>query len=73
MAARIAAHCGIAFEPGMVDISRSTGSMATPSATVARQGFRKDRGRAWQPYAQHLGTLLSTLAPAYGGNPPHAG
>ena len=72
MAVRIAEHCGIAFEPGMVDISRSTGSMATPSATVARQGFRKDRGRAWQPYEQHLHTLLTTLAPAYDGKPPRA-
>lgn len=72
MAARVAAHCGIEFEAGMVDIGRSTGSMATPSATVARQGFRKDRGRAWQPYEPQLGTLLRTLAPAYRGGQPGA-
>jgi len=72
MAARVAAHCGIEFEAGMVDIGRSTGSMATPSATVARQGFRKDRGRVWQPYEPHLDTLLSTLAPSYAGKPPRS-
>lgn len=65
MAQRVAAHCGLAFEPGMVDIGRASGTVATPSATVARQGFRRDRGRAWQPYAAHLETLIATLGPAY--------
>ncbi len=65
MAERVAAHCGIGFEPAMVDIGRASGSMATPSATVARQGFRKDRGRAWQPYENHLEKLKAVLAPAY--------
>ena len=69
MAERVAAHCGIAFEPGMVDIARASGTVATPSATVARQGFRRDRGRAWQPYQAHLDTLRATLAPAYGNAP----
>lgn len=65
MARRVADHCGLAFEPGMVDIGRTSGTVATPSATVARQGFRRDRGRAWQPYEAHLRTLIATLAPAY--------
>lgn len=65
MAEKVAAHCGVDYEPGMIDISRTTGSVATPSATVARQGFRKDRGRAWQPYEQFLGELQAGLAPAY--------
>ncbi|MGH8076406.1 MAG: tetratricopeptide repeat-containing sulfotransferase family protein [Lysobacter sp.] len=66
MAERVAAHCGLAFEPGMVDIGRASGTVATPSATVAREGFRRDRGRAWQPYEEHLRTMRATLAPAYG-------
>lgn len=66
MARRVADHCGIAFEPAMVDIGRSSGTVATPSATVARQGFRRDRGRAWEPYAAQLQTLVATLAPATG-------
>ncbi len=65
MAERVAAHCGIAFETGMVDIGRASGTVATPSASVAREGFRRDRGRAWQPYEAHLQTLRTTLAPAY--------
>lgn len=72
MAERVAGHCGIAFEPGMVDIGRASGTVATPSATVARQGFRRDRGRAWQPYEAHLDILRAALAPAYAahGNAP---
>lgn len=65
MARRVAAHCQIPFEPGMVDIGRASGTVATPSATVARQGFRRDRGRVWQPYESHLQTLITTLQPAY--------
>ena len=62
MAERVASHCGLDFEAGMVDIGRSTGSMTTPSATVARQGFRKDRGRAWAPYQVHLRPLAELLS-----------
>ncbi len=65
MAKRVSNHCGITFQPGMVDIGRASGSMATPSATVARQGFRKDRGRAWQPYAAHLSRLQAVLSGTY--------
>ena len=65
MAQRIARHCGLEFEPGMVDIGRASGTVATPSATVARPGERRDRGRAWQPYEAHLGPLRDALAPAY--------
>lgn len=65
MAQRVSAHCGINFEPGMVEIGRANGTVATPSATIARQGFRRDRGRAWQPYENHLRVLTSMLAPAY--------
>lgn len=59
----IARHCGLEFEAAMVDIGRSSGTVSTPSATVARQGFRKDRGRAWEPYREHLQPLMSALGP----------
>ena len=65
VAARVATHCGVAFEPGMIDIGRSSGSVATPSAALARQGFRRDRGRAWAPYERYLGPLRAALQPAY--------
>ena len=65
MAERVAAHCGVQFEAGMVDITRSTGTIATPSATLVRQGFRRDRGQVWKPYAEHLKPLQAALAPLY--------
>lgn len=65
MARRVAAHCGLDFEEGMVDISRRGGTVSTPSATTARQGFRKDRGQVWKHYERHLAVLQRGLAPAY--------
>lgn len=65
MARRVAMHCGLEFESSMVDISRATGTVATPSATTARQGFRKDRGQVWRRYERHLGVLERELEPAY--------
>ncbi|AXK71348.1 sulfotransferase family protein [Lysobacter sp. TY2-98] len=65
MARRVASHCGLVFEDGMVDIQRSSGTVATPSAGTARQGFRKDRGQVWRNYERHLGPLRASLQPAY--------
>lgn len=65
MARRVAAHCGLQFEEGMVDISRRGGTVSTPSATTAREGFRKDRGQVWRRYERHLGVLRRELEPAY--------
>lgn len=65
MAQRVAEHCGLAFEDSMVDIGRASGTVSTPSATTARQGFRKDRGQVWRNYEAHLGRLQARLAPAY--------
>lgn len=65
MARRVAAHCGLDFESTMVDIQRSTGTVATPSAGTARQGFRKDRGQVWRHYERHLEPLRRVLQPAY--------
>jgi hypothetical protein len=65
MARRVAAHCGLEFEPGMVDIGRSTGTVSTPSAGTARQGFRRDRGQVWRNYEPFLEPLRLALEPAY--------
>ncbi len=70
MARRVASHCGLEFEASMVDISRSTGTVSTPSATTARQGFRKDRGQVWRRYERHLEVLARELQPAYAGMSP---
>ena len=62
MAMRVAAHCGLDFEPPMIDVQRRTGVVSTPSANVARHGFRRDRGQAWAPYASNLQPLIRGLA-----------
>lgn len=73
MARRVADYCGLGFEPGMVNLQRPGGTVSTPSTTVARTGFRRDRGAVWRCYERYLTTLLDRLAPAYaqeGGAPP---
>jgi tetratricopeptide (TPR) repeat protein len=57
----IAEFCGLQFEPGMLEIERTGGAVATASVIAARSGIRKDRGGAWKPYAAHLGPLLQAL------------
>lgn len=63
---KIAAFCGIDYQSSLVDVSRSSGRVATASATLARQGIRKDRGELWRHYERHLGTLVSALKPYSG-------
>lgn len=65
MARTVAEYCGIGFEDAMVDVQRSSGTVSTPSATVARQGIRKDRGQVWRRYESHLGELRAMLSPLY--------
>jgi tetratricopeptide (TPR) repeat protein len=65
MAARVAIHCGLDYQPGMVDVSRPSGTVATASAGVARQGIRRDRGQLWRAYEPHLQPLAQALAPLY--------
>jgi tetratricopeptide (TPR) repeat protein len=65
MARRVAAHCGLEFEAAMVDIERATGTVSTPSAGTARQGFRRDRGQVWRNYEAFLEPLRVALEPAY--------
>lgn len=62
---QIAAFCGIDYQPSLVDVSRATGRVATASATLARQGIRKDRGDLWRHYEGHLGPLIGALQPFY--------
>ncbi|WP_052107931.1 tetratricopeptide repeat-containing sulfotransferase family protein [Aerolutibacter daejeonensis] len=62
VARRVADHCGLQFVPEMVDVQRSSGTVATASATLARQGIRRDRAQARVPYEHHLGPLREALA-----------
>lgn len=61
VAQRVAAHCGVQFVPQMVDVQRSSGTVATASATLARQGIRRDRAQARVPYEHHLAPLHQAL------------
>jgi LPS sulfotransferase NodH len=65
MARAVAEHCGLDFEPGMVEIGRGGGTLSTPSATAVHQGFQKNRGEVWRRYEAHLRPLRTLLQPAY--------
>lgn len=65
VARAVAAHCGLQFEPGMVEIERSSGTVSTPSATAVHQGFQKNRGQVWRHYESRLSALREGLQPAY--------
>ena len=61
-ARRIAAHCGLDFQPGMLDLGRQAGMVATASAHQVRQGIVKTRGGLWRQYERHVGPMLDRLA-----------
>lgn len=61
-ARRVAAHCGLDFQPAMLDLGRQEGMVATASAHQVRQGIVKTRGGLWRRYERHLGPLLDRLA-----------
>lgn len=66
VAMRIAEFCGLPYEDSMVDVGRSGGRVATASATLARQGIRRDRSQLWRHYESHLQPLLEGLHPVIG-------
>ena len=61
-ARRVAAHCGLAFQPSMLDLGRQTGMVTTASSHQVRQGIVKTRGGLWRNYERHLGPMLDRLA-----------
>ncbi|WP_188310290.1 tetratricopeptide repeat-containing sulfotransferase family protein [Arenimonas fontis] len=61
-AARMAAFCGLEFEPAMVDIDRRDDAVSTASSVMMREGIRRDRGHLWERYRQHLQPMISALA-----------
>ncbi|MBB6598513.1 sulfotransferase [Luteimonas sp. MC1825] len=60
-AMRIAEYCGLDYEPGMLDVGRAGGSIATASTAQVRQGILRGRSGAWRPYAAHLQPMLRDL------------
>lgn len=61
MAARMAAFCGLEYEPQMVSIEQRKDAVATASSVMMREGIRKDRARVWAKYERHLGPLLAAF------------
>lgn len=61
VARRVAAFCGLAYEPGMLDLGRDGGSVSTASTAQVRQGILRGRSGAWRPYAAHLQPMMQAL------------
>lgn len=61
-AQRMSDFCGLDFEPGMIDISRSDDPVATASSVLVRDGIRADRSRLWECYAEQLQPMREALA-----------
>lgn len=60
-ARRVLEFCGLPFEPGVLDLERSGGVIATASSVQARAGVSSARQRAWEPYRGPLGPMIERL------------
>ncbi|MFC5527098.1 tetratricopeptide repeat-containing sulfotransferase family protein [Rhodanobacter ginsengisoli] len=62
VAREILGHCGLAFEPGCVDLRSNTAPVATLSAEQVQGDIHDRAERASTPYAPYLATLREALA-----------
>ena len=60
----VAEFCGLAFEPGMLDLSSRSRGIATASAVQVREGVVARETPKWSPYAAYLRPLRERLDPA---------
>lgn len=60
-AARIAAFCGLDYEPAMVQIEKRSDAVSTASSVMMREGIRKDRGQVWKAYERQLQPIIQAL------------
>jgi hypothetical protein len=58
---RVADFCGLAFEPGMLDLTARSRGVATASAVQVRQGVVAREKPKWAPYADYLRPLIQRL------------
>lgn len=63
VAAKVVEFCGLPLQPGLPNVDRAGGRVATASAALARQGIRRDRGQIWRHYEAHLRPLREGLQP----------
>ncbi|GAA0743037.1 sulfotransferase [Ideonella azotifigens] len=61
---KVAAFCGLDFEPAMLAIGERTRLVSTASAVSVRQVITKRETPKWQPYADKLRPLAAALAEA---------
>jgi tetratricopeptide (TPR) repeat protein len=57
----VAAHCGIAYRPGMSDPRTSTRAVSTASSVQVRDKAVRRETPKWAPYARHLEPLALAL------------
>lgn len=60
-AARMAAFCGLDYEPSMVRIESRNDAVATASSVMMRDGIRRDRGKVWKAYETQLAPMIDAL------------
>lgn len=61
-ARRVFAHCGLAWEPGCIDIARNTSAVATLSVTQVREGIHTRFFDEWRHYERQLQPLREALS-----------
>ena len=61
-ARKLAAFCGLEYDPAMVRIEERTDAVATASSVMMREGIRKDRGGLWQAYLPWLQPMVDALS-----------
>lgn len=57
----VLAHCGLAWEPGCIDLVRNTSSSATLSMSQIRGSILTNTSSAWGPYSGQLADLAVAL------------
>jgi tetratricopeptide (TPR) repeat protein len=60
-AARMAAFCGLDYQPAMLRIESREDAVATASSVMMRDGIRRDRGKVWKAYENQLAPMIAAL------------
>jgi tetratricopeptide (TPR) repeat protein len=61
-ATRMAAFCGLDYEPAMPAIETRNEAVSTASSVMMRDGIRRDRGKVWKAYECQLAPMIEALA-----------
>src|SRR5207302_9250375 len=58
---RLLEHCGLEFEPQVLEFYKTDRAVRTASSEQVRQPIYRDATDEWRAYEQHLGPLKETL------------